>query len=423
MHSFYTVCYRSLALDFEIISSIFLQLYILEIASAKLKGIFGSCNQFFLTIGLFLSYFFGIEYKQSDGTYFTVKYWQIALIAVGIVALFESLMLFTYESPRWLLSKHKERKAFQTLKGLRGPNFHITEEMEQIKATLQYTHSMLEQLKEFRHCSVIIPFLLVVMLLFYESGIYIAFFYASHIFLEAGLSERHVNLISTIAIGAVQVFATLASVVLVDRLGRKFLLTLSSTGMALSCLVLGIYFYVYDNVCESCLVGDPACNFSVINDTIHKYFPCNTTHFGYLAVACIVILIISYSLGLGPIPWTALSELMPNHVRTLAGSLAVVINWIINFIVTFGFKFYSRPPIGNDGAWWTFAIVLFSAIFMVILFLPETKGHTLEEIQEYFERGRIFAISCKDTSTYRKTIAQLATPTTSTYTDSTVNHQ
>ena len=60
---------------------------------------------------------------------------------------------------------------------------------------------------------------------------------------------------------------------------------------------------------------------------------------------------------------------------------------------------------------------------MVILFLPETKGHTLEEIQEYFERGRIFAISCKDTSTYRKTIVQLATPTTSTYTDSNVNHQ
>ena len=77
------------------------------------------------------------------------------------------------------------------------------------------------------------------MLLFYESGIYTAFFYASHIFMEAGLSERHVNLISTIAIGAVQVFATLASVVLVDCLGRKFLLTLSSTGMALSCLVLG----------------------------------------------------------------------------------------------------------------------------------------------------------------------------------------
>ena len=353
-----------------------------------------------------------------------MKYWQIALIATGIVVLFEFLMLFIYESPRWLLSKHKERKAFQALKGLRGTNFHVSEEIEQIKASLQHTYSILEQLKEFCHRSVIIPFLLVVMLLFYESGIYIAFFYASHIFLEAGLSKRHVNLISTVAIGAVQVFATLVSVVFVECLGRKFLLILSSAGMAMSSLVLGVYFYVYDNVCENCLVGDPACNVSAINNTVHEHFPCNTTHFGYLAIACVVIMIISYSLGLGPIPWIALSELMPNHVRTLAGSFAVMINWIIDFTITFGFKFYSRPPINNEGAWWTFSLVMFLAIFMVILFLPETKGRSLEEIHEHFKRGRIFVVSCscRDKS-YRKTLAQLATPTTSTYTDSNLNHQ
>ena len=397
----------------------------MEIASAKLKGTFGSCHQFFITIGIFLSYFLGIEYKQSDGNYFVIKYWQIALIAVGIVVLFEVLVLFVYESPRWLLSKSKERKAFQALKGLRGPNFHISEEIEQIKGSFQHTYSILEQLKEFRHRSVIIPFLLVVMLLFYESGIYVALFYASHIFMEAGLSNRHVNLISTIAIGVVQVFATLLSLFFVDCLGRKVLLTLSATGMALSSLVLGAYFYIYDNVCDSCLAGDPECfNITTMNDIAHKHFPCNTTHFGYLAITCIVILIVSFSLGLGPIPWTALPELIPNRVRTLAGSFAVMINWIINFTITFGFKFYSRPPINNDGAWWTFSLLLVSAIFMVILFLPETKGRSLEEIQEHFEQGHIFAISCgscRDKS-YRKTLAQLATPTSSTHTDSNLNH-
>ncbi len=398
----------------------------MEIASTKLKGTFGSCYQFFITIGIFLSYFLGIEYKQSDGNYFSIKYWQIAAVAIGIVILFEFLVLFVYESPRWLMSKGKERKAFQALKGLRGPNFHFSEEIEQIKASFQHTYSIFEQLKEFRHRSVFIPFLLVVMLLFYESGIYIALFYASHIFMEAGLSERHVNLISTIAIGAVQIFATLLSVFFVDCLGRKVLLTLSATGMALSSLVLGGYFYVYNNVCEGCLLGETGCgNISAINDTVHKYFPCNTTHFGYLAIACIVILMISFSLGIGPIPWTAFPELMPNRVRSLAGSFAVMINWIINFSITFGFKFYSMPPIGNDGAWWTFSLVMFSAIFMVILFLPETKARSLEEIQEYFEQGRIFAISCSSCRDkgYRKTLAQLATPTSSTYTDSNLNHQ
>ena len=127
--------------------------------------------------------------------------------------------------------------------------------------------------------------------------------------------------IAAVAIGAVQIFATLVSVFFVDYLSQKVLLNVSSIGMALSCLVLGIYFYIYDNVCESCLVGDPACNLTVINGSIHQQFPCNTTNFGYLAVVCVVTLVISFSVGWGPIVWTAMSELMPTRVRCLAGAL------------------------------------------------------------------------------------------------------
>ena len=333
-----------------------------------------------------------------------MQYWQIAIIAVGLVALFEVLMLFTYESPRWLLSKHKDRKAIQALAGLRGPNCLISKELEQIKASLQHTYSVLDQLMGFGHCSIILPFILVLMLMFFQqfSGINVAIFYASLIFQEAGLSARQVDLIVAIAIGVVQVFTTLLSVVLVDCLGRKVLLTLSSIGMALSSLVLGIYFYVYDNVCESCLVGELDCNVSIINDTIHDHFPCNTSNFGYLAVVCIVVFIMGFSLGWGPIPWTSMSELMPNRVRSLAGSIATFVNWTFGTIITFCFKLYSRPPINNDGAWWTFSFIMFLAIAMVILFLPETKGRSLEEIEEHFEEGHIFAVTCKAKKTADK---------------------
>ena len=326
-----------------------------------------------------------------------MEYWQIAVIAVGLVTLFEFLMLFTYKSPRWLLSKHKDRKAIQVLAGLRGPDCLISKEVEQIKASLQWNYSVLDQLMEFHHRSVLLPFILVLVLMFFQqfSGINVAIFYASLIFQEAGLSARQIDLIVAIAIGVVQVFATLLSVVLVDCLGRKVLLTTSSILMALSSLVLGIYYYVYDNVCDSCLVGELECNISNINDTIHEHFPCNTTNFGYLAVVCIVVFIIGFSLGWGPIPWTSMSELMPNRVRGIAGSIATFLNWTFATIITFCFKFYSRPPINNDGAWWTFSVVMFLAIVIVILFLPETKGHSLEEIQEHFEEGHIFAVSCK----------------------------
>ena len=382
-----------------------------EIASARLKGLFGNCNQLFVTIGIFLSYFFGIEYKKHDGHYVSVKYWQIAFIAAGFIVIFEGLMLLTYETPRWLLSKHDDKKAIQVLKALRGPKFHIAKEIERIKASVQRSYSVMEQLTEFQHRSIFIPFLLVLMLMFFQqfSGINVAIFYASHVFLEAGLDDREVNLIVAIAIGVVQVFATLVSVVLVDCLGRKVLLTVSSIGMSLSSLVLGIYFYVYNHVCESCLVGDPACNHSIATDSIHQHFPCNTAKFGYLAVVCIIIFIISFSLGWGPIPWTSMSELMPNRVRTLAASIATFVNWTFATIITLCFKYYSRPPINNDGAWWTFSFIMLVAIVAVILFLPETKGHSLEEIQEHFERGHIFAVSCLSQHQQRR---RMATPST-----------
>lgn len=386
-------------------------MYVSEIASAKLKGLFGNCNQLFITIGILLSYFFGIEYKKSDGNYVSVKYWQIAFIAAGFVVIFEVLMLLTSETPRWLLSKHKDKKAIQVLKVLRGPNFHITKELEQIKASVRRSYSVVEQLMQFQHRSIFIPFFLVLVLMFFQqfSGINVAIFYASHVFLEAGLSKRQVNLIVAVAIGVVQVFATLVSVVLVDCLGRKVLLTISSIGMSLSSLVLGIYFYVYDHTCNGCLVGDPACNSTIAADSIHQHFPCDTTKFGYLAVVCIIIFIISFSLGWGPIPWTSMSELMPNRVRTLAGSIATFTNWSFATIITMCFKYYSRPPINNDGAWWTFSLIMFVAIFVVILFLPETKGHSLEEIQEHFEQGHIFAVSCLSRQRQRP-----ATPSPST---------
>ena len=366
----------------------------MEIASAERKGRFGNCNQLFITIGILLSYLFGIEYKRGDKYVSVLQYWEIAFIAAGFVAIFEVLMLFTSETPRWLLSKHRDESAIHVLKIMRGPNF--SNELKKIKKSVQQTNLVKEQLMEFRHRSVITPFLLVIMLMFFQqfSGINVAIFYASHVFLEAGLTQRQVNLIVAVAIGVVQVIATLVSVALVDCFGRKVLLTVSSIGMFLCSLVLGIYFYIYNSMCASCLVGDSACNLTIVHDTVHQHFPCNTTKFGYLAIVCIIIFIISFSLGWGPIPWTSMSELMPNRVRTLAGSIATFTNWSFATIITLCFKYYSRPPINNDGAWWTFSFIMFVAIFMVILFLPETKDPSLEEIQKYFEQGHIFAVSC-----------------------------
>ena len=348
------------------------QVYIAEVAPAKKKGLFGNCNQLFSTIGSLLGYLYGIE--QID-----IKYWQFALFAAGVVTLFEILMLFTYETPRWLFSKHKEFQGIRVLKILRGPDAHITKEINHIKSVIRHKHSVKEQLLDFRHRAVFIPFILVLMLMFFQqfSGINAVIFYASTIFNQAGIPN--VNLTSTWAIGIVQVLATLVSVVLVDHLGRKILLTISSIIMALSSFVLGLYFYIINGKCGGHIPSQHGS-------------PCDHTQFGFLAVVCVVFFIIGFSLAWGPIPWASMSELMPHRVRTLAGSIATFVNWAFAAIITSTFHYYAK---NTTAAFWVFAVIMVVAIVLVILFLPETKGHSLEEIQEHFEKGHIFAVSCQ----------------------------
>lgn len=355
-----------------------------EIASARLKGLFGGCNQLFITIGGFIGYLYGVQN-------FHINYWKFALAAAGIVALFEILMLFTYETPRWLFSKHKEFQAIRVLQKLRGPNTQVTREMNQIKQALRRKYTILEQLKAFKNRAVFIPFILVLMLMFFQqfSGINAVIFYASDIFKTAQIS-LDVNLVSALAIGVVQVVATLVSVLLVDKLGRKILLTISSSGMGLSSFVLGIYYYILVSHCKNCL---GACH-SEADRFLDSKFPCDNPKFGYLAIVCVVFFIISFSLAWGPIPWSMMSELMPNHVRTLAGSIATFVNWTFAAIITSFFHSYAKS-VTEAGAFWSFTVVMVFAIVLVIIFLPETKGHSLEEIQEHFESGHIFAISCR----------------------------
>ena len=339
-----------------------------------------------MTFGQLFAYLYGI--KQ-----FNIQYWHFSLAAAGVVTLFEILMLFTYETPRWLFSKQKDFDAIRVLKILRGPNAKISKEISQIKAGIREKYTIREQLKAFRHRAIFIPFILVLMLMFFQqfSGINAVIFYASDIFKTAQI-PLDVNLVSAISIGVVQVMATLLSVLLVDKLGRKILLTVSSVGMGLSSFVLGIYYYILVHHCENCLLGPHSvCHHS--RPSLNITSPCNTANFGYLAVVCVVFFIISFSLAWGPIPWTMMSELMPNRVRTLAGSIATFVNWAFAAIITSSFHSIA-DKITGAGAFWIFAGIMAFAIIFVVVFLPETKGHTLEEIQENFEKGHIIAISC-----------------------------
>ena len=319
-----------------------------------------------------LAYLLGIQFGD-----FTFRYSYIALVAAGFIALFEVLMLFTYETPRWLFKKNLDYDGIRVLKVLRGPNFQISTEIDVIKAGLRRTYSIKEQLLEFRNRAVYHPFILVLILMFFQqfSGINAVIFYASTVFSQAGYNPQLANIVTFGAIGVVQVIATVFSVILVDSWGRRKLLVLSSFLMALSSFTLGIYYLIFTRTCHS-----------ILKD------PC-PRHIEYMAILSVVVFIIGFSLGWGPIPWSSMSELLPTQVRTLGGSIATFANWGFAVIITLVFPTVSTK-IAPEIVWWIFAVIMVVGIVFVVLFLPEAKGHTLEEIQEYFEKGNVLACSC-----------------------------
>ncbi len=367
-------------------------MYVGEISSKKWRGFFGNWNQLFVTVGILLGYALGNINSVFPG----YNYYHSALIAAGIVLPFEILMLlpFTVESPRWLYLKGRippngEPDYVKVLRYLRGPNStsSIQDDIEDIQVSTENSNFSLKQLfLSLRSFAIFWPLLLTNMLMFFQmfGGIATVTFFSSEIFQQAHFSKLNSNLATLGAVGGVQFIVTLASVFLIERLGRKTLLVISSIGMVLSCVGLGVYFYIYSDVCNKCLA--PSCTGPAV---------CLNPSFGWLAIICIMLFVGSFSIGWGPIPWTMLSELLPDSVRTLASSVATMTNLMFAAIIGASFEGYATA-VTPKFAWWSFALVSFVGVFAVIILVPETKGLSFSAIQKRFKRKKIIALTCSN---------------------------
>lgn len=169
--------------------------------------------------------------------------------------------------------------------------------------------------------------------------------------------------LATIIIGVMQVLATVVSVMVVDRLGRRILLLASALMMALCTIALGIYFHLKDQ--------DEA----------------NVTNLGWLPIAAMCIFIVMFSFGFGPVPWLMMGELFAQDIKGFAAALAGTTNWLLAFLITKTFTSL-RVSLGSGGTFWLFSgLTILGAVF-VFMFLPETKGKSLAEIQEILGGGR-----------------------------------
>ncbi len=183
------------------------------------------------------------------------------------------------------------------------------------------------------------------------TGINAVIYYAPRIFEEAGYATLFEKTLATLGIGLINVLSTLVSLPLLDRWGRRPLLFLSLVGMTLALCIISLAFYT------------------------------QTAWIDKLAAGGLVLYIISFAVGLGPVTWLILSEIYPRSIRSRAMSLATLTNCLANYLVALVFLDMTKA-LTSAGAFACFAFLALVALFFVWKWIPETKGKSLKEIED-----------------------------------------
>ncbi|KAL1489124.1 hypothetical protein ABEB36_014067 [Hypothenemus hampei] len=326
-------------------------LYTSEIAQNEIRGTLGTFTQLFITLGILYSNLFGWI------TPITV----FCILCAAVPIIFALLFMFQPESPPYLIKKNKKDKAIAAFARLRGKDYdpasEITEAEMHAAKEEQLKGQFKEQLKSKPGWK---SSLICFMLMFYQqlSGINAVMFYSGAIFKEAASSVKPE--LCVCIVGVVQVFATMFSSWSVENLGRKILLMISAGVMAFSTLMMGVYFLLKEQKMVS-------------QDTVESM--------GWLPLLALILFIIAFSLGMGPIPWLSSSEIFPPAIMARMSSYAGMFNWFLAFLVTIGYEPLSKA-LGAFTTFFIFTIVSTSAVFFVLFVMPETKGKSFQEIQE-----------------------------------------
>ncbi|TDG48505.1 hypothetical protein AWZ03_005049 [Drosophila navojoa] len=331
-------------------------MYISEIAPLNLRGGLGTVNQLAVTVGLLLSQVLGIE--QILGTN---EGWPILLGLAICPAILQLILLpVCPESPRYLLiTKQWEEEARKALRRLRASG-SVDEDIEEMRAEerAQQAESHISTMELICSSTLRPPLIIgIVMQLSQQfSGINAVFYYSTSLFMSSGLTEE-IAKFATIGIGAIMVVMTLVSIPLMDRTGRRTLHLYGLGGMFIFSIFITISFLIKEMI----------------------------DWMSYLSVVATLGFVVFFAVGPGSIPWMITAELFSQGPRPSAMAIAVLVNWMANFVVGIGF-----PRMKNSLENYTFLpFSVFLAIFWIFTYkkVPETKNKTFEEILALFRHN------------------------------------
>jgi SP family arabinose:H+ symporter-like MFS transporter len=323
-------------------SSVLGPVYIAEIAPAKWRGRLVGCFQINIVIGILAAYLSNYLIGLAG---FGMNEWRWQLGVASLPAVLFLIMLFGIPpSARWLITKNRLPEARTVLEELGSAD--PQKDLDEIAASAHLTETLHpEPLFQWKYRFPI--FLAVTVAMFNQlAGINAILYYLNDIFAMAGYSKTSGNL-QAVAVGAMNLLATLLAMAVIDRIGRKTLLLIGAVGMAL------------------CLSGVATVFF---------------THQHQRSLLWLLVVYIAFfAISQGAVIWVYISEVFPNRVRAKGQSLGSSTHWVMNALISGIFPVLAL----RSGAYpfVFFAVMMVLQFFVVLLLYPETKGITLEAMQ------------------------------------------
>lgn len=324
-------------------STAIVPVYLSELAPTDARGSLSSLNQLMITIGILASYLVNYAFAPIEGWR-----WMLGLAVVPSVILMIGV-IFMPESPRWLLEKRGEKAARDVMK-LTYPASEIDHEIENMKKINQIADNTWTVLKSPWLLSTIIigsVFALLQQLI----GINAIIYYAPKIFATAGFGES-TAILSTVGIGVVNVLVTIFAISIIDKIDRKKLLVIGNIGMVASLLIMSALIW---------LIG--------VNSA------------AWIILLCLTTFIIFFGVSWGPVLWVMLPELFPMRARGAATGIPALVLSIGSLLVAQFFPVLT-DVLQVQQVFLIFAVIGIIAMIFVIKFLPETRGRSLEQIEQ-----------------------------------------
>lgn len=329
-------------------SSVVAPMYISEISPAKNRGQLVALYQFNLVFGILMAYLSNYLIDLN----IQANSWRWMLGMEAIPALIYTLLVFRVPlSPRWLIAKKDDFENAERILKRTDPE-GVEEAVRLAIEEKKLNREQVGFMALFNRKYIKITFLAILIALFNQlSGINAIIYFAPRIFDMAGISAESA-LLSTVGIGVTNIIATMLGLFLIDRIGRKKLMYIGSFGYIISLLLIAYSF-----------------SGAQINNTFLPIF--------------VFMFIASHAVGQGAVIWIFISEIFPNELRAHGQSMGCFTHWILAAIIANVFPLMAKQ-FGPVVIFGFFAFMMVLQLLWVFTKMPETKGRSLEEIQQEF---------------------------------------